>query len=43
MLRYPWLLSTKMAASCSLVCCGEEKDSDKAVIGMCGTFPSLAV
>ncbi|XP_042340896.1 DNA-directed RNA polymerase I subunit RPA49 [Plectropomus leopardus] len=25
-------MSTNMAASCSLVCCGEERDSDKAVI-----------
>lgn len=24
---------TTMAASCSLVCCGEESDSEKAVIG----------
>lgn len=32
-----------MAASCSLVCCGEEKDSDKAAIGICCTFPLLAV
>lgn len=27
------LMTTTMAASCSLVCCGEERDSDKAVIG----------
>lgn len=26
-------LTTTMAASCSLVCCGEERSSDKAVIG----------
>ncbi|XP_037619721.1 DNA-directed RNA polymerase I subunit RPA49 [Sebastes umbrosus] len=26
------LMTTDMAASCSLVCCGEERDSDKAVI-----------
>lgn len=41
-MRHLWLLSTKMAASCSLVCCGEE-DSDKAAIGMCCTVPLLAV
>ena len=27
------LMTTTMAASCSLVCCGEERGSDKAVIG----------
>lgn len=31
-------MTTVMAASCSFVCCGEEKEADKAVVGESSSF-----
>lgn len=31
-------MTTVMAASCSFVCCGEEKEADKAVVGEYSSF-----
>lgn len=31
-------MTTVMAASCSFVCCGEEREADKAVVGEYSSF-----